>query len=97
MKNKYLLFLLLSIFIGLVTVRAYSVSDFVNVANNGDSTKALIEQLKSFPLGTHDDIIDAMSYAYSELRDKQDSSNLYTTGVTRKQRRPWNLWVSHKG
>ena len=47
MKNKYLLFLLLSIFIGLVTVRAYSVSDFVNVANNGDSTKALIEQLKN--------------------------------------------------
>lgn len=47
----------------------------------------LIEQLKSFPLGTHDDIIDAMAYAYNELKDKKDSSSLYSTGTTRKRRR----------
>ena len=29
---------------------------------------ALLEQLKGFPLATHDDIIDACSYAYTELK-----------------------------
>ncbi len=47
----------------------------------------LIEQLKSFPLGTHDDIIDAISYGYSSLKNKKDSSSLYSTGTTRKRRR----------
>lgn len=33
--------------------------------------EALIKQLNSFPLGKHDDIIDACSYAYNYLQDKK--------------------------
>ena len=54
---------------------------------NDDMRAAILEQLKSFPLGAHDDIIDAMAYAYSELRDKQDNSSLYSTGTARTRRR----------
>ncbi|WP_407375493.1 hypothetical protein [Methanobrevibacter sp.] len=53
----------------------------IHIAITNDEMRgALIEQLKSFPLGTHDDIIDAMSYAYSELKNKTDGSSLYQTG-----------------
>lgn len=37
---------------------------------NDEMRGKVIEQLKSFPLGAHDDIIDALSYAYLELKDK---------------------------
>lgn len=49
--------------------------------------KELKQQLESFPNGTHDDLIDAMAYAYNYLKDKKDSSSLYSTGTTRKRRR----------
>ena len=54
---------------------------------NDEMRGALIEQLKSFPLGVHDDIIDAMAYAYNHLKDKKDNSSLYSTGTARTRRR----------
>ena len=42
----------------------------------------LIKQLKAFPLGKHDDIIDAISYGYSDLEDRTDPS-VYGTGGKR--------------
>lgn len=47
----------------------------------------LIEQMKSFPLGAHDDIIDALSYGYLELQSKKDPRNRYTTSKKRHGRR----------
>ena len=47
----------------------------------------LLEQLKSFPLGAHDDIIDALSYGYLELKDKKDPTGLYSTSKKRHGRR----------
>lgn len=49
--------------------------------------KELKQQLESFPNGTHDDLIDAMAYAYNYLKDKTDSSNIYRTGNNKLQRR----------
>jgi phage terminase large subunit-like protein len=43
--------------------------------------------MKSFPLGAHDDIVDAMAYAYNYLKDKKDDSSLYSTGTARTRRR----------
>ena len=38
------------------------------IININDETRArVIEQLKAFPLGAHDDIVDAISYAYNYL------------------------------
>lgn len=55
----------------------------------------LIKQLKAFPLGQHDDIIDAMAYGYSELENGTDpsvygtgSSRYYTGSDGRRHRRP---------
>ncbi|MBO6275160.1 MAG: hypothetical protein J6M91_06450 [Methanobrevibacter sp.] len=60
----------------------------IHIAITNDEMRgALIEQLKAFPLGTHDDIIDAISYGYSFLKDKTDSSNIYRTGNNKLQRR----------
>lgn len=47
----------------------------------------LIDQMKSFPLGNHDDIIDAMAYAYNYLKDKKDNRNKYHTSNKRHGRR----------
>ena len=44
----------------------------------------VIQQLKSFPLGKHDDIIDAMSYAYNYLSTK--GTDIIRTSGTRKRR-----------
>ena len=46
----------------------------------------LIDQMKSFPLGNHDDIIDAMAYAYNYLKDKKDTRNKYHTSKKRHGR-----------
>lgn len=54
---------------------------------NDEMRGKLIEQLKSFPLGKHDDIIDAIAYAYNYLKDKKDNSSLYSTGTARPNRR----------
>ena len=45
----------------------------------------LLEQMKSFPLGRHDDIIDACSYAYNYLNTKEGPS--VSTGGKRKRKR----------
>ena len=53
---------------------------------NDDLRAELIKQLKAFPLGsTHDDIIDAIAYGYSELETK--GNNIVSTGGYRKRYR----------
>ena len=44
----------------------------------------LIRQLQSFPLGKHDDIIDAISYAYNYLSTK-NSGDIIATGHKRRR------------
>ena len=46
----------------------------------------LLEQLKSFPLGSHDDIVDACAYAYLELQ-KTSNNHIMTGGQRRSRRR----------
>ena len=59
----------------------------IHIAITDDKLRGeLIEQLKTFPLGAHDDIIDALSYAYSELKTKKDNRNKYTTSKKRHGR-----------
>ena len=43
----------------------------------------LLEQFKSFPLGKHDDIVDACAYAYNYLKNK-GSSEIVTGGHRRR-------------
>lgn len=57
----------------------------IGLVLNDENRAKVLEQLKSFPLGQHDDIIDAMSYAYTELQKAKDSN--ITTGGTRHRRR----------
>ena len=57
----------------------------IGLVLNDENRAKILEQLKSFPLGQHDDIIDAMSYAYTELQKAKDSN--ITTGGTRHRRR----------
>lgn len=53
----------------------------IHIAITNDEARGkLIEQLKSFPLGTHDDIIDACSYAYSFLKNNTIDDDVYGTG-----------------
>ncbi|MBO7444508.1 MAG: hypothetical protein J6T69_06790, partial [Methanobrevibacter sp.] len=47
---------------------------------NPDLREIFIKQLRAFPLGKHDDIIDACAYAYNYLKDKADISGIYGTG-----------------
>lgn len=55
----------------------------IHIAVTNDYLRGeLIKQLKSFPLGKHDDIIDAIAYAYSELETGTDAS-IYGTGGAR--------------
>ena len=56
----------------------------IHIAITDPKTRgALIEQLKSFPMGKHDDIIDACSYAYSNLTESY--SNLISSSGKRKR------------
>lgn len=60
----------------------------IHIAITNDELRGnIIEQLKSFPLGTHDDIIDAISYAYSELKDKKDADKIYNTSKKKHGRK----------
>ena len=60
----------------------------IHIAITNDKLRGkLLEQLKSFPLGAHDDIIDALSYGYLELKDKKDPTGLYSTSKKRHGRR----------
>ena len=56
----------------------------IHIAVMNDNLRAeLIKQLKSFPLGsTHDDIIDAIAYGYSEL---ESSTSVVKTGGKSKR------------
>ena len=49
--------------------------------------KEIKSQLEAFPNGTHDDLVDAMAYAYNYLKDKKDPRGLYTTSKKRHGRR----------
>jgi len=56
-------------------VRAEPFAAQVNVGNvlmmRGDWNKALIDELRSFPNGKHDDQIDGLSRAFAELITKR--------------------------
>ena len=79
--------------IGSKVDRAMPFKDAINdgkihiAITNDDLRGVLLEQLKSFPLGAHDDIIDALSYGYLELQSKKDPRNRYTTSKKRHGRR----------
>jgi len=52
-------------------VRADSFASQVNAGNiylvRGDWNKQFIEELRAFPLGSHDDVVDAASDAFTEV------------------------------
>ena len=52
---------------------------------DANQREILINQLKGFPLAKHDDLIDALSYAYSKL--SQNAGNNVKTARKRKRRR----------
>lgn len=53
---------------------------------NDNQRELLINQLKGFPLATHDDLIDALSYAIRELQT-DSGDKVKTAGQRRKRRR----------
>lgn len=52
---------------------------------NDEQREILINQLKGFPLAKHDDLIDALAYAYSEL-SKNSNNGVKTTGKRKRRR-----------
>ena len=57
----------------------------IHIAVMNDELRGeLIKQLKAFPLGKHDDIIDAIAYAYSDLESGTDPS-VYGVGNYRRR------------
>ena len=50
-----------------------------------EKMEQLIRQLQSFPLGKHDDIIDAISYAYNYLSQKT-TDIIRSAGMRKRQR-----------
>ncbi len=52
---------------------------------NDNQREILLRQLKGFPLAAHDDLIDALSYAYSEL-SKHTNNEVKTTGKRKRKR-----------
>lgn len=55
--------------------------------NNNELRELFLSQLKSFPNGKHDDIVDALAYAYNHLH-KTSNNNIIGTGGQRKR---WRL------
>lgn len=51
-----------------------------------ETRKELIDELKSFPLGKRDDIIDACSYAYNYLSQKGNGPGISTSGHRKRRR-----------
>ena len=45
----------------------------------------VLEQLKSFPLGRHDDIVDSMSYAVSYLQNKGTMNTVGVSGTNKRR------------
>ena len=52
---------------------------------NDNQRELLINQLKGFPLAKHDDLIDALAYAYSEL-STNTVNGVKTTGKRKRKR-----------
>ena len=52
---------------------------------NDNQREILLRQLKGFPLAKHDDLIDALSYAYNYL-SRKNSGNQVKTASKRKRR-----------
>lgn len=52
---------------------------------NDNQRELLINQLKGFPLAKHDDLIDALSYAYAEL-SKHSNDGVKTAGKRKRKR-----------
>lgn len=52
---------------------------------DANQREILINQLKGFPLARHDDLIDALSYAFSKL-SQQGGNNVKTTGKRKRRR-----------
>lgn len=52
---------------------------------NDEQRELLLNQLKGFPLAAHDDLIDALSYAYSEL-SKNTNTGAKTAGKRKRKR-----------
>lgn len=56
------------------------------IINVDDETRSrVIEQLKGFPLGKHDDIIDCLSYAYNYLSSKGSTGDIGASKHKRKR------------
>ena len=50
---------------------------------NDNQRELLLKQLKGFPLAKHDDLIDALAYAYNYLNEHGES--VVKTGSKRKR------------
>ena len=53
--------------------------------NNDEMRELLISQLKSFPNGKHDDIVDAIAYAYNYLSQKNADDNIKTANKRKRR------------
>lgn len=54
----------------------------IHIALTDNNTRGkLIEQFKSFPLGQHDDIVDACAYAYNYLKQVNTNANPISYGL----------------
>lgn len=54
--------------------------------NNDNQRELLLSQLKSFPNGKHDDLVDSIAYGFNYLA-KHDSNKITTTNNNRRNRR----------
>ena len=51
--------------------------------NNNNMREVLLSELKAFPNGKHDDIVDALAYAYNWLKSHGDNQ-VNTSGKRRR-------------
>ena len=53
---------------------------------NDNQREVLLRQLKGFPLAKHDDLIDALAYAYNYLSRKNIGNQVKTAGKRKRKR-----------
>jgi hypothetical protein len=53
--------------------------------NDDDKRQALLSELKSFPNGKHDDIVDAISYGYLYLKEIGNGNRIGTSGKRKRR------------
>ncbi|MBR1610638.1 MAG: hypothetical protein IJ672_03975, partial [Methanobrevibacter sp.] len=53
---------------------------------NDNQREILLRQLKGFPLAKHDDLIDALAYAYNYLSQKPNGNQVKTAGKRKRKR-----------